>query len=196
MSAWRVFARSTRSTWRGPTLTSPPSPTTSVSSLISSIRLVGFCVIEDWIEVWLAFTPAMSFQSRDIGKVVRTLILVHCQSMKSSNYRTQLADLSCLVYQKSTNTYAPYNKVTINFHSSARSIEIGFVGGPAQSDLILFSIMDCISYFDMIIILSSRIGFDSFFLSSRIGSRRRSTSCCGGRPSRQTRASLLDLPPI
>ena len=25
----------------------------------------------------------------------------------------QLADLSCLVYQKSTNTYAPYNKVTI-----------------------------------------------------------------------------------
>ena len=25
---------------------------------------------------------------------------------------TQLADLSCLVYQKSTNTYAPYNKVT------------------------------------------------------------------------------------
>ena len=28
---------------------------------------------------------------------------------------TQLADLSCLVYQKSTNTYAPYNKVTIYF---------------------------------------------------------------------------------
>lgn len=25
-------------------------------------------------------------------------------------YLFQLADLSCLVYQKSTNTYAPYNK--------------------------------------------------------------------------------------
>ena len=34
------------------------------------------------------------------------------QAMKSINYSTQLADLSCLVYQKSTNTYAPYNKVT------------------------------------------------------------------------------------
>ena len=43
---------------------------------------------------------------------------IHLGSTLKIKYQrcpTQLADLSCLVYQKSTNTYAPYNKVTIYF---------------------------------------------------------------------------------
>ena len=43
---------------------------------------------------------------------------IHLGSSLKIKYQwcpTQLADLSCLVYQKSTNTYAPYNKVTIYF---------------------------------------------------------------------------------
>ena len=59
------------------------------------------------------------------------------QAMKSINCSTQLADLSCLVYQKSTNTYAPYNKVT-NYHR-----------------LLLMS-------YEYIMPPLSRIGFDNF----------------------------------
>ena len=55
---------------------------------------------------------------------------------------TQLADLSCLVYQKSTNTYAPYNKVTTVIVSLTRMLnhELGVYYDPPPA----------------------RIGFDNF----------------------------------
>lgn len=47
---------------------------------------------------------------------MQTILLTHyfihdfSYSLNAIVQNLQLADLSCLVYQKSTNTYAPYNK--------------------------------------------------------------------------------------
>ena len=46
----------------------------------------------------------------NIDKVILSIPLILMHSFLSTTRLSQLADLSCLVYQKSTNTYAPYNK--------------------------------------------------------------------------------------
>ena len=125
-SAWRAFARSTRSTWRGPTPTSPPLPMTSASSSISSIRSSARCVIEALSESSqiesVALTKSDRWQmvsfddEKDKGYQAISAPHIHLGRSLKIKYQwcpIQLADLSCLVYQKSTNTYAPYNKVTI-----------------------------------------------------------------------------------
>lgn len=38
------------------------------------------------------------------------IVVLHAKKNMIFLSHLQLADLSCLVYQKSTNTYAPYNK--------------------------------------------------------------------------------------
>lgn len=51
------------------------------------------------LHVILSLTPICEHEQ--ISILIMLLLLFHVE---------QLADLSCLVYQKSTNTYAPYNK--------------------------------------------------------------------------------------
>ena len=74
----------------------------------------------------------------------------------------QLADLSCLVYQKSTNTYAPYNKVTYTKH---RHLSYCFALFPPFIDRTRIVIHNFIPPgLNLIEFAPSRIGFDNLLL--------------------------------